>query len=37
MLLVLTATPGTDSYEKLALLAVLGRQRLSAEGARPPA
>ncbi len=35
MLLVLTATPGTDSHEKLALLAVLGRQRLSAEGARP--
>lgn len=28
-LLVLTATPGTESYEKLALLAVLGRQRMS--------
>jgi hypothetical protein len=26
---VLTATPGTESYEKLALLAVLGRQRMS--------
>jgi MmyB-like transcription regulator ligand binding domain len=29
VLLVLTATPGTESYEKLALLAVLGRQRMS--------
>ena len=28
-LLVLTATPGTESYEKLAMLAVLGRQRMS--------
>ena len=28
-LLVLTSTPGTESYEKLALLAVLGRQRMS--------
>src|SRR4051794_34458299 len=27
-LLVLTATPGTESYEKLQLLSVLGRQRL---------
>jgi hypothetical protein len=29
VLLVLTATPGTESHEKLALLAVLGRQRMS--------
>jgi transcriptional regulator with XRE-family HTH domain len=29
VLLVFTATPGTESHEKLALLAVLGRQRLS--------
>ncbi len=28
-LLVLTATPGSESCEKLALLAVLGRQRMS--------
>ncbi|WP_068477067.1 helix-turn-helix transcriptional regulator [Pseudoclavibacter helvolus] len=30
-LLVLTATPGTDSYDKLQLLAVLGTQRLTAD------
>lgn len=29
VLLVFTATPGTESHEKLALLAVLGRQRMS--------
>jgi MmyB-like transcription regulator ligand binding domain len=29
VLLVFTATPGTESHEKLALLAVMGRQRLS--------
>ena len=29
VLLVFTATPGTESHEKLALLAVLGRQKLS--------
>ena len=26
---VFTATPGTESHEKLALLAVLGQQRMS--------
>lgn len=30
-LLVLTATPGTESYDKLQLLSVLGTQRLTAE------
>jgi transcriptional regulator with XRE-family HTH domain len=29
VLLVFTATPGTESHEKLALLSVIGRQRLS--------
>jgi hypothetical protein len=29
VLLVLTATPGTDSYEKLRLLTVIGTQRLA--------
>ena len=34
-LLVLTATPGSESYERLVLLAVLGRQRCRADGRRP--
>ena len=33
-LLVFTATPGTESHQKLALLAILGAQDLAAEAAR---
>jgi hypothetical protein len=36
-LLIFTATPGSESYEKLQLLSVIGNQRITSEAGRSPA